>query len=651
MKYLLMIFLFFAFSSSINAPQEVMTPVMLVEVGVGTDEELEVDGYNLIESNVLWDIPGEYEATYYYLNQPSYFYRTIIIATEAEFEEGIAHYQEQRLSQASAVYHVRNAIFENEDCYYVIGTVESEDPFQQSILLQEYAFIAYYEHYVQVFCHFFNESYSYLSGAELSDAGLVYFLTFTNGDDTDVQVGEITQTGTIIRSQDFGGSGDEKGFKCFAYQGQLTLFFTSTSQDGLWGNRFGSNSGLIALQINQINWSITRLRQFGNDQSNRFIDGGIVNDHFYLYIDVKGEGDFFNPNPNHHQTVALVMNPDLSIELSQLINVIAGTMRMMCGAQELYFWKMDMSGDTSKLIVKTYDLGIRLERSLEYQLPSSTTRITSITASTNEEGTTLFFFNQNDATKDSFGGAFEIQGNQLKKWRYNQTLEQGIGVYAHQQWHIMGSSEDALVYATLTCCETPIYQTHNYLYYVLPEKHVIINGIILGRVGLPSLETIDYGYYEEKSNFSSSSTVIILKNTFYIPLITNIRDQELYDCGMRITFNGEGYLNDEAISSGTEVLHKGTYQLIIIGQGNVRKVINFQIQDLTPLYPSTPPIQNPLIQNQVESIPSLTPLYAMMEGEMEHLETIEWGWMIIIMLTLTGAMLGLWLHCPKRFHR
>ena len=111
MKYLLMICLFFAFSSSIDAPQEVMTPVMLVEVGVGTDEELEVEGYNLIESNVLWDTPGEYEATYYYRNQPSYFYRTIIIATEAEFEEGIAHYQEQRLSQASAVYHVRNANF------------------------------------------------------------------------------------------------------------------------------------------------------------------------------------------------------------------------------------------------------------------------------------------------------------------------------------------------------------------------------------------------------------------------------------------------------------------------------------------------------------------------------------------------------------
>ncbi len=651
MKYLLMICLFFGFSSSIAGFEETMTPVMLVEVGVGTDEELEVEGYDLIESNVLWDTPGEYEATYYYRSQPSYFYRTVIVATEAEFDEGIAHYQEQTLSQTSAVYHVRDAIFENEDCYYVIGTIESEDPLQQSILLQEYAFIAYYKHHVKVFCHRFDESYSYLSGAELSEAGLVYFLTFTNGDDTDVQIGEITQTGTIIRSQDFGGSGDEKGFKCFAYQGQLTLFFTSTSQDGPWGNRFGTNSGLIAVQIDQISWSIIRMRQFGNDQSNRFIDGGILNDHFYLYIDAKGEGDFFNPNPNHHQSVALVMNPDVSIELSQSINVIAGTMRMICGAQELYFWKMDMSGDTSKLIVKTYDLGIRLQRSLEYQLPSSTTRITSITADTNEEGTTLFFFNQNDGTKDSFGGAFEIQGDQLKNWRYDQTLEQGIGVYAHREWHIIGSVEDVLVYAALTCCETPIYQIHTYLYYVLPEKHVITNGTTLGRIGLPSLEANDYGYYEEKSGFSSPGATIILKNTFYIPLITNIRDHEHYDCGMRITFNGEGYLNDELFHSGTEVLPEGTYQLVIIGNGNVRKTLNFQIRDLTPLYPPAPSIENPIIQVQLAQNPSLTPLYAMMEGEMQYLETIEWGLMIVILLSLTGAMLGLWLRFPKRFHQ
>jgi hypothetical protein len=178
---------------------------------------------------------------------------------------------------------------------------------------------------------------------------------------------------------------------------------------------------------------------------------------------------------------------------------------------------MDMSGDTSKLIVKTYDLGIRLQRSLEYQLPSSTTRITSITADTNEEGTTLFFFNQNDGTKDSFGGAFEIQGDQLKNWRYDQTLEQGIGVYAHREWHIIGSVEDVLVYAALTCCETPIYQIHTYLYYVLPEKHVITNGTTLGDLDYLRWKLMIMDITKEKRFFLTRSNHHLKKHVLYSP--------------------------------------------------------------------------------------------------------------------------------------
>jgi hypothetical protein len=182
-----------------------------VEVGVGTDEELEVEGYDLIESNVLWDTPGEYEATYYYRSQPSYFYRTVIVPRKQSLTRELPIIKNKRSVKHQLFIMSAMLFLKMKIVIMFIGTIESEDPLQQSILLQEYAFIAYYKHHVKVFCHRFDESYSYLSGAELSEAGLVYFLTFTNGDDTDVQIGEITQTGTIIRSQDFGGSGDEIG--------------------------------------------------------------------------------------------------------------------------------------------------------------------------------------------------------------------------------------------------------------------------------------------------------------------------------------------------------------------------------------------------------------------------------------------------------
>ena len=61
---------------------------------------------------------------------------------------------------------------------------------------------------------------------------------------------------------------------------------------------------------------------------------------------------------------------------------------------------------------------------------------------------------------------------------------------------------------------------------------------------------------------------------------TNIWENNCYDLGVKIYFNGIGKLNNELIDENTHILTPGTYVLEVIGNNDEAVTINFKVVDV-----------------------------------------------------------------------
>lgn len=77
----------------------------------------------------------------------------------------------------------------------------------------------------------------------------------------------------------------------------------------------------------------------------------------------------------------------------------------------------------------------------------------------------------------------------------------------------------------------------------------------------------------------TSNYLILYKSKYTIPLSLNIRDNEKYDPGIALCFNGSAKLNDKDINSNYIVYDIGKYQLEIYSGDNEKIIINFEIID------------------------------------------------------------------------
>ena len=88
-----------------------------------------------------------------------------------------------------------------------------------------------------------------------------------------------------------------------------------------------------------------------------------------------------------------------------------------------------------------------------------------------------------------------------------------------------------------------------------------------------------FGSHYTFSKCYTSNYLILYKSKYTIPLSLNIRDNEKYDPGIALCFNGSAKLNDKDINSNYIVYDIGKYQLEIYSGDNEKIIINFEIID------------------------------------------------------------------------
>lgn len=93
---------------------------------------------------------------------------------------------------------------------------------------------------------------------------------------------------------------------------------------------------------------------------------------------------------------------------------------------------------------------------------------------------------------------------------------------------------------------------------------------------------IDYrkfGKYLNKYYFNDSKILLVYNREFNVLPNVSIQDHQKYDTFVKLTFNGDGLLNNQAITSGFQVERPGEYELVVIGKEFAKVKYQFTVEE------------------------------------------------------------------------
>ena len=190
-----------------------------------------------------------------------------------------------------------------------------------------------------------------------------------------------------------------------------------------------------------------------------------------------------------------------------------------------------------------------------------------------------------------------------------------------------------------------------FTYYYLDDYDVYLNGMLVNKNLVRSnIPANPFGFYTDLYSMKQSNIELVIPIKKYYYLNTNINNKEVYDVGIVLRFNGQGYLNDEVISSSHKVEETGKYVLEIRGNNDERKIINFNVVNLS----KEPTKLEEVINNEVSVLPEAdykpkkieVNINKNLEEQIDKLAII-----IIFSLSSVGIILGLVLPLNFKFWR
>ena len=138
---------------------------------------------------------------------------------------------------------------------------------------------------------------------------------------------------------------------------------------------------------------------------------------------------------------------------------------------------------------------------------------------------------------------------------------------------------DVIYYGAYVSNNTSRFTVYALLNIKLNEGYCSFNGInVLGKEEEISYEI--FGNHTGYIIYTYENKKIIVDKIVNVPLKTNVKEGEIYDLGSFLWFNGEGYLNNQEVGNGIEILDEGMYILEIRGE-NDRIVYKIYAKNLT----------------------------------------------------------------------
>lgn len=555
-KIIFITLLLFIFYGEVSA-----SDVIVIENGIGDVSDLEFPDLKLVTNNVAFSKDGIYNATYYDEQDRVYITKEVHIASNEALDLGYMTSTDVASFNLSSDY-IINDYLTYDDHILIVGSKKSNDEIIQTEFIQNYGFINCYKDGKLVWNKLFDE-YSEIKKIIKTSTGFLALETITsNNDYTDIRLTEYNLDGSISRRKEFTGEAYEMGIDLINLNNNIYMVYYTYSKTGDLGYYLGSRVIGVS-KINEFNLAAQDSIFIGNNHSTLFLDIKYCNyyENFYLLFNTNGESGEYANNGSYNGDFMVSFNKKLedSRYISLNNNINAKSLGIVDNDVVVY-------SSEDYLIERYYDNHLRYKKVVRTDLKS----FYKADAITFNDSTFIFTYN------------YSLYGIQMKGVGYNNfkksltselmfkvcsdiltSLSYNDGVITIKKHHLISQvKSNKVVYNHQEFYNQTIYLDGMYMNNYSPVGYLNV-----------------FGIYNDKTIISNDNTKLIFRNNFYIPDVINLKTNEIYDLGVKLIFNGVGYLNDQEIKSGYVINEVGNYNLQIVGN-NQMKVLNFKVMPL-----------------------------------------------------------------------
>ena len=359
---------------------------------------------------------------------------------------------------------------------------------------------------------------------------------------------------------------------------QIFLICESDSKTQDFSFHLNDNRAICVILLDEQNLMIKNKICIENNQNNNYLDSSYYDQTLSLLVNLNGNNGQYENNGSYNGTIIININQLLNVNNYFFIpDYNKKYLEMVSDSRQIYLFYQSYIDDTFYLSIYE-NAGLELE---------TNDKITNIKACvTKSEGVyySLVKYKDNNYYIDNI---YSINSSSILPYSLGTTInDPKLNIISILETN----DEISIIIKKNDCLEITNLKVFNF------EKHnkqneqynntfyfVTLDGKSLSKEYLsttPSFDTFGKKGYFVKYILDDYTTLVV-KEVYDVFLNVNVKENEIYDIGLKLSFNGIGYLNQEEITSGYIINNPGSYSLHLIGNNNEEYTINFSVKKIT----------------------------------------------------------------------
>lgn len=561
-----------------NAESITILPKDYLLVNLGNDSYLTHPSLTIISGDVDWNKTGTYTITYEDYNKNIHKKDYVIIQNKNE-QYFLENNIENEIPFAN-ISEVEDVFYLSSESYYIIYNYQVEDPTYYD---QEKVAVSFYENNSYKWTYSYYKYSRYVSGYLLNDnliiAGKVY--NENNNYNNSIVLFEITKEREIIKQREI-----ESNFSCSCYgihyyENYLYLV-TSTKGNSLDYNKIKTSNEeqLVILKIDYESFKIYEGKAESAISNFRIIDTSFYDYRITINIAYKenimiNNVEYTNCIYEYDERLQLQNQYHFSLKNKDYITY-------QVTKNDVCFFSIDHSVNSE--YVKVQYLNNEIDIKIIELSRENMYNINDIKVITVNENDIYMMLNSKKLNKKNFLGFAKI--NTFDGVKYFSVTPSEISVLNSKVYNnnIYNTYiKDNKLYNKIYNLIEIIASTFENSNYNITKKTVIVNGQKTALTNyFDNTNYKKYGIYHNVLKTKDGNN-----NAYYVDEIINVNakvnvaNNEVYQIGYKLCFNGEAILNGKKIKSDYIINDIGNYQLIIYGENVDEMTYYFDISDLT----------------------------------------------------------------------
>jgi len=536
----------------------------------------------VVKKDVDWGKEGEYRVDYFAKSTLKLYSKDVVIKNISELEKGFLYSKRKEISYPQNL-NLTKIIYVSNDEYFLIGDIDTKYYPYQTQDKTTFPYVAYYKNDILMWERILkNDRYGVVVDGILTNYGLALLWEYDSVyQGRNIFITLISLDNIILLEKEIYGSLEEYANNIFFYDNYLYFTGISNSKDYDFYNETSSGYDLFVGKID-LSTKDVEIKLFGNSESDSLFCSYFYNNMIYLFSGIRGNG-FYHGSINDGKEIKCLLSINLALELEDYVcfgKIITGDKDRIISINDKIIYA-SLNSNRTHLIIKVYNKILILEKEKQISI-NKNVRIYDYYLINYQNMLYLFT---------------ECIDNQFFEVSYLLDLDLNIYATSENNLDYLYDSLNLLLDNDYFCVlltnktkstvvilkklflklEKELRQTNDY---VIDDYLVYLNGVKQTKTIYLENEKDLFGSYSDLYQVKNKDFEIVLPISIYVYPKINVYNDEIYDEGVILKFNGIGYLNDKKIEPNYQILASGKYILEVYGVNNERKVINFTVKKI-----------------------------------------------------------------------